>query len=584
MAIKPPKRKVAPKKDSATAADIVVVGNYKTRQLDWIKKNGVYNWPVREEDGHVGDADDAHGRGGAPCRPLEQELANVKELWLYANVKSERHVFAAQFVGKMTNAEFLAAYPSYAKLGPSKQKAYYVFKTTPVDYPAGLGSQIVLARTADFGKRCAKVKKAIEQFKQDGEFAPLAAYLPKELAKVPCPQLRVCEAAVQMDFLSVFDALNSCQIRDKVNEIRDKSGRNVQRHTCLDFFAGSGLVSQGLSNEFMTVWANDISEKKAQVFNANNCDGVLQVCPIENVNGACLPRVDLSWGSFPCQDLSLAGDMNGLYAARSGLFWQWLRVMDEMSERPTIVVAENVCGLVSAKGGEYYVVVHNELLKRGYRVGAVMLDAVHWLPQSRKRIFVVGVRSDIDVTGFVSDVATWCHPVPIVNVSRKVKDWTWWNVAKPNPRQITLDEVIDFSYSCDSLSEKSSKLALISQTSIDKIKELSTMRRRAFTGYRRTRNHKQVLEIRTDGIAGCLRTPGGGSSRQIVLIANKGKLDTRLLTVREAARLMGAPDTFQIPGSYNDGYMAMGDAVAVPVVQFLSQSLLAPLVCRAKGV
>ena len=131
MAIKHAKRKVAPKKDSATASDIVVVGNYKTRQLEWIKKNGVYNYPVREGDEFT-----------------PESFAKIRELWLYANVKSERHVFTAQFVGKMTNAEFLAAYPSYAKLGPSKQKAYYVFTTKPVDYPSELGSQIVIARVA----------------------------------------------------------------------------------------------------------------------------------------------------------------------------------------------------------------------------------------------------------------------------------------------------------------------------------------------------------------------------------------------------------------------------------------------------
>ena len=131
MAIKHTKRKVAPKKDSATASDVVVVGNYKTRQLDWIKKNGVYNYPVRDGDEFT-----------------PETFAKIHELWLYANVKSERHVFTAPFVGKMTKAEFLAAYPSYAKLGPSKQKAYYVFTAKPVDYPSELGSQIVIARVA----------------------------------------------------------------------------------------------------------------------------------------------------------------------------------------------------------------------------------------------------------------------------------------------------------------------------------------------------------------------------------------------------------------------------------------------------
>ena len=131
MAIKHTKRKVAPKKDAAATSDIVVVGNYKTRQLEWIKKNDVYNYPVREGDEFT-----------------PESFAKIRELWLYANVKSERHVFTAQFVGRMANAEFLAAYPSYAKLGPSRQKAYYVFTTKRVDYPSELGSQIVIACVA----------------------------------------------------------------------------------------------------------------------------------------------------------------------------------------------------------------------------------------------------------------------------------------------------------------------------------------------------------------------------------------------------------------------------------------------------
>ena len=100
----------------------------------------------------------------------------------------------------------------------------------------------------------------------------------------------------------------------------------------------------------------------------------------------------------------------------------------------------------------------------------------------------------------------------------------------------------------------------------------------AAPGYRRTRSGKQVLELRFDNLAGCLRTPEGGSSRQIIVIKKNGELRSRLLTVREAARLMGAPETYKIPGSYNDGYKALGDAVAVPVATWLAQHLLSPLV------
>ena len=119
------KHKVAPKKKVKADKKIVIVGNYKTGQLAWIENNGVYNWPVREDDEAIAD-----GRARTPAAPrgddFLSELANVKELWLYANAKSERYVFSANFVGKMSAAEFRAAYSSYAKLGASKHKARYV--------------------------------------------------------------------------------------------------------------------------------------------------------------------------------------------------------------------------------------------------------------------------------------------------------------------------------------------------------------------------------------------------------------------------------------------------------------------------
>ena len=93
-------------------------------------------------------------------------------------------------------------------------------------------------------------------------------------------------------------------------------------------------------------------------------------------------------------------------------------------------------------------------------------------------------------------------------------------------------------------------------------------------GYRRTRHGQQVLELRFDGLAGCLRTPEGGSSRQFVVIKKNGEPALRLLSAREAARLMGAPDNFVLPERYNDAYKAMGDAVAAPVARFLGENFL----------
>ena len=87
----------------------------------------------------------------------------------------------------------------------------------------------------------------------------------------------------------------------------------------------------------------------------------------------------------------------------------------------------------------------------------------------------------------------------------------------------------------------------------------------------------QRAEIRFDQVSGCLRTPVGGSSRQLIVVVDGPSVRSRLLSPREAARLMGVPDAYPLPKSYNDAYHVFGDGVAVPVVSWLSENLLAPL-------
>jgi DNA (cytosine-5)-methyltransferase 1 len=100
--------------------------------------------------------------------------------------------------------------------------------------------------------------------------------------------------------------------------------------------------------------------------------------------------------------------------------------------------------------------------------------------------------------------------------------------------------------------------------------------------YRRTRRdangaRMQRAEARFDGLAGCLRTPGGGSSRQSVLVVEGKKVRSRLLSSREAARLMGLPNTYILPARYNEAYHLLGDGLAVGAVRFLAENLLRPL-------
>ena len=95
----------------------------------------------------------------------------------------------------------------------------------------------------------------------------------------------------------------------------------------------------------------------------------------------------------------------------------------------------------------------------------------------------------------------------------------------------------------------------------------------------RTENGVKVqrAEVRFDGLAGCLRTPAGGSSRQTLLIVEDGTVRSRLIAPREAARLMGLPDDYPLPTSQTAALHLLGDGVASPVVRWLSEHLLAPL-------
>ena len=143
------------------------------------------------------------------------------------------------------------------------------------------------------------------------------------------------------------------------------------------------------------------------------------------------------------------------------------------------------------------------------------------------RIFIIAVKKGVNISAFVGNGPEWCHPEPIVNVSKKVNEWVWWKLPKPPPRSISISDIIEFNAPCDGKLEQRAKLRLVPIEKLKLIRAQSATTRKVYTGYRRTRNHRQVLEVRTDGVAGCLRTPCGGSSRQIVLIAENGNIKTR---------------------------------------------------------
>ncbi len=210
-----------------------------------------------------------------------------------------------------------------------------------------------------------------------------------------------------------------------------------------EFFAGGGLARLGLEPRWRCLVANEICPKKARAYRENFDDAsALILKDVRELTTADLPgRAMLSWASFPCQDLSLAGNRGGLKAERSGTFWPFYRLMESLvaEGRPTpIIVLENVVGAITSNGGKDLAAVLNALAEGGYFVGPMVIDAIHFVPQSRSRLFVLAVWKGIEMPPALmakGPLESW-HPgalkVACAASSRTLGDrWIWWNLPAP---------------------------------------------------------------------------------------------------------------------------------------------------------
>ena len=349
-----------------------------------------------------------------------------------------------------------------------------------------------------------------------------------------------------------------------------------------EFFCGGGMVRAALRHRWDCVLANDIDAMKCDVYAKNWGDDALVQGDIAALPDDRLRRqIDLYWASSPCQDFSLAGKGRGLSGVRSGVFTDWADKITTAIENgfaPRIIAFENVVGLVGL----------------GYKVGALEIDARRFLPQSRPRLFVICVRNNIDLSGLtVPKPSHVFHGKRLQKfysgASRSVRsDWVWWKLADAPAADQALDTVLERRSSMPWFSDADTE-RLISLMSAPSLERLRTARQagRTVVGtiYKRGRpdaqgNVRQRAELRTDGLAGCLRTPAGGASRQILMFIKGKHPKARLVSSREVARLMGLPDSYSMPETYNNAYRVAGDGVAVPVVGYLDEMLFAPILQR----
>ncbi|HEX6961888.1 MAG TPA: DNA (cytosine-5-)-methyltransferase [Lacipirellula sp.] len=376
--------------------------------------------------------------------------------------------------------------------------------------------------------------------------------------------------------------------------------------TFCEFFAGIGLVYEALRRSgWRCVYANDIDAKKRQMYVGHYGDAAAEhyhqgdVWAVDDVLARIPGRPFLATASFPCTDMSLAGKRRGLAGEQSGALFGFLQVIEQLGrQRPSMVLLENVPGFLTSHDGRDFATAIDELAALGYWVDSFIIDACWFVPQSRPRLFIVGYQSELLAPPVIVRESeaellngAWrrsvasadrLRPARLLAAMETIEPATGWatvDCGNPRSKSPKLIDVIDVDDSQAWWDE--GEVARHSAMMFDRHRrQVEALCEQAggpyvMTAFRRVREGQQRMEVRFDGVAGCLRTPRGGSAKQIAIVADRGNVRMRWMTPREYARLQGAGD-FVLPENTIQALFGFGDAVCVPVIEWIDRQMLTP--------
>lgn len=505
------KRNLAPKKDVKPAhKKVVLVGTYKTRQLEsW---PGYYNYPLLKGD------DDK-----------ETSWRQVNELWLFKG-KTEGRYFAAECLGVKTRDELKKF--GYKAKGKGRSDRYVLFKIAKTYAPAKTSAALaatvekVIVRIKDF-KTAPKVQKQLKAYLEssDRKDPALAKQLPTILVKVPSDVLRVCEAAVQLDFFCSMKEPNVC-----VPFPSPEKGT----FTFIDLFAGIGgfrLAMQGCGGRcvFSSEWDQSAQETYARNYGERPFGDITK-----EENKAAIPEYfDVLCGGFPCQPFSLAGvsarmslnKKHGFEDKTQGtLFFDIMQIVRK--HHPKVLFLENVKNLVNHDEGKTFKVIKEAIEAEGYSFNYRVIDASPLVPQKRLRCYMVCVRNGEQFT----------FP-KIEGEEKKLASILEKNV----PASYTISDGLWAGH------QRRTRNNLARGTGFT-----------AFTADLNKPAHTLVARYYKDG--------------KECLIPQNGR-NPRMLTPRECARLQGFPEWFILPTARSKAYKQMGNSVAVPVLREIAKCI-----------
>jgi DNA (cytosine-5)-methyltransferase 1 len=316
-----------------------------------------------------------------------------------------------------------------------------------------------------------------------------------------------------------------------------------EKPTVASLFSGCGGMDLGFSQAgYDILWANDFVDKACETY-AHNIGNHVVCDDITKVNLKNIPDVDVIIGGFPCQDFSMIWKRGGIETDRGNLYRYFVEAV--RLKKPKVFVAENVKGLLTANGGKAVEQIAQDFAALGYIVDVDLYNFANYgVPQLRERIFIVGVRADVD----------WDFTKP--QATHNPKNYVTSGQALRGVKSVKLNQ------ERQNIADKTRKmLELIPEGgNFSDIPKSSPLYVKGMIShvYRKLDRKKPSTTI----IAG-----GGGGTW------GYHYEEPRPLTNRERARLFGYPDDFYFAGSISEVRKQIGNSVPPPAAKILGEQL-----------
>ena len=352
----------------------------------------------------------------------------------------------------------------------------------------------------------------------------------------------------------------------------------------LSLFSGIGGFDLGFDRAGMVCAGQVEYDAAARSVLARHWPDVKRMNDVREVKGDEFGATDVICGGFPCQDVSVAGRRAGLAGERSGLWFEFHRLIDRV--RPRWVVIENVPGLLSSHGGRDFAVILRGLVECGYGVAWRILDAQYFgVAQRRRRVFIVGSLGSgrtaevlFEREGGAGDIAESRGQRPEVAGTLAPGAHPDGFNGNDADRGMLVTATLNSGGNNGGFRTEPGEhlIAIPLRAEGHDASEDGTGRQNlipvAYAFTERTRPDGRAFEAQED-LAYALTNPGRGGrthSRQI-----GGSFGVRRLTPVECERLQGFPDGHTEGQSDSARYRQLGNAVAVPVAEWLGRRIVA---------